>query len=122
MSQQPPTTMNLVWCPVCGRTNRFSDLRLDQAVHYSGGKVCPGRPEYLAYVLDPTTTGAVVTHGMVEAGARALARENLGKAEADVPFEHYWLYVLTDATRDDYRRKARLVLEAMATLAAGDAA
>jgi hypothetical protein len=112
MSMQPPTTVNLVWCPECGRDNRFDTLRLDQVTHYSGGKRCPGKPQYLAYIIDPTTTGVAITTGMVEAGARALARENLGKAVADIPFEQYWQHVQTDATRNDYRRKARLVLEA----------
>lgn len=112
MSNQPPTTLDLVWCPECGHSDRYSTLRLSQTRHYANGKVCPGNLEHLAYIIDPTTTGVAITTGMVEAGARALARENLGELHPQVPFEDYWRLVQTDATRDDYRRKARLVLEA----------
>jgi hypothetical protein len=98
--QQPPSTLDLVWCPECGRTNRNADLRLDSTRHYSGGKVCPGKPEHLAYILDPTTTGAVITAGMVEAGARALA-------QADQYIDNF--------------QAARVVLEAMAAAVTGDA-
>jgi hypothetical protein len=123
MSKQPPTTMSLVWCPECGHTNRFADLRLNQQRHYSGGKVCPGKPEHLAYVLDPTTTGAAITTGMVEAGARALAQEYLRTFNADdIPLDRFWQRTLDEDRREGFRREARLVLEAMATLAAGDAA
>lgn len=55
--QQPPTTLDLVWCPECGHSNRFADFRLDQVRHFSRGKVCPGKPERLVYILDPATAG-----------------------------------------------------------------
>lgn len=114
MSKQPPTTLSLVWCPECGHNNRFADLRLNQGTHYAGGKRCPGKLERLAYVLDPTTTGAVITTGMVEAAAIAMARDHFG-----LSFDHLWKQ---EATREEWRRNARLALDAMAQLAAGDAA
>jgi len=38
-----PPKIRLNWCPVCERTNQFGNLHLT-GKHYSGGKLCPGKP------------------------------------------------------------------------------
>ena len=41
----PPPTF-LVWCPVCGRTDRWKPLK-DR--HFADGGLCKGKPKWVRY-------------------------------------------------------------------------
>jgi hypothetical protein len=48
--KQPPASISLRFCPVCGRDDRFTNLPLEQGRHKApGGKRCPGTVETLRY-------------------------------------------------------------------------
>lgn len=51
MNARPPGRVTLLWCPVCGRDDRITDLKRGAGRHFSGGVKCPGAPEELEYVI-----------------------------------------------------------------------
>lgn len=48
---EPPPSIILVWCPVCGRDDRIGWLNLPPYTHFSMGKDCPGKPIRVQYEL-----------------------------------------------------------------------
>jgi hypothetical protein len=46
--KQPPTTVEMLWCPVCGRDDRATYLR---ERHFALGAICPGKPVKIIYKL-----------------------------------------------------------------------
>jgi hypothetical protein len=44
----PPTEIELLWCPVCERTDRYP-LLSEQGTHYRSGQPCKGRPIRFTY-------------------------------------------------------------------------
>lgn len=46
----PPVSIQLLWCPTCGRTDRFEQL---QRQHFERGVQCPGIPKRLFYTFLP---------------------------------------------------------------------
>lgn len=51
MSPRMPEQMTLIWCPVCGVNDRYSNLKMRPGRHYWGGKLCTGDPVELTYLL-----------------------------------------------------------------------
>lgn len=51
LKRKPPESVALIWCPVCGRTNRHTPLKID-GKHFSQGERCPGLPVVLVYRLE----------------------------------------------------------------------
>lgn len=51
MNARPPGRVSLRWCPVCGRDDRYTDLKKGAGRHFADGKKCPGDPRDLEYVL-----------------------------------------------------------------------
>lgn len=51
MNARPPGRVTLLWCPVCGRDDRITDLKRGAGRHFSGGSKCPGAPQELEYVI-----------------------------------------------------------------------
>lgn len=49
MSAKPPRTLQLSFCPKCGRHDRFQPFT--GRAHYSGGEKCTGTPVTVTYVL-----------------------------------------------------------------------
>ena len=47
--------VRLLWCPVCGHSDRHSTLGRD--LHYSNGRRCPGEPIRVEY--KPVRQGAL---------------------------------------------------------------
>lgn len=54
-SAAPPPFVDLLWCPVCGRDNRVTELRKGAGRHYSTSKKCPGAPQRVRYKRDDST-------------------------------------------------------------------
>ena len=48
-----PSTVTLIACPVCGRTDRWIQFKMI-GKHYSRGARCYGRPERVFYDRRPT--------------------------------------------------------------------
>jgi len=46
--RQPPQTITIHWCPVCGRDNR--SVPFTGKSHFSGGERCPGSPVLVEYM------------------------------------------------------------------------
>lgn len=46
-----PATVHLLWCPECGRDDRWTYLKQGARRHYNAGALCPGVPQELTYKL-----------------------------------------------------------------------
>jgi hypothetical protein len=51
VNARPPGRVTLLWCPVCGRDDRITDLKRGAGRHFAGGSKCPGEPRELEYVI-----------------------------------------------------------------------
>ena len=51
MNARPPGRVSLLWCPVCGRDDRYGDLKEGKGRHFYGGTRCLGTPQTLEYVI-----------------------------------------------------------------------
>lgn len=49
MNREPPPTVSLVWCPECGRDDRYNDLKARPGRHFANGVKCPGTPTTVQY-------------------------------------------------------------------------
>lgn len=50
---EPPASISILFCPVCGRDDRFSPMSAG-GKHYRDGERCLGRPVRIVYGLDAT--------------------------------------------------------------------
>lgn len=57
MSYTEPPPITLVWCPVCGRTDRITPLNLPPRGHFYEGTRCIGKPIRVRY--EPVRQGAL---------------------------------------------------------------
>lgn len=58
MTVQPPESIRFLFCPECGRDDRFKHLSAKAGHHYAkggDGRKCPGRPKVLRYWRTPDT-------------------------------------------------------------------
>jgi hypothetical protein len=46
-----PHAVHLLWCPVCGRDDRYTNLKAAPGRHFAGGSLCAGEPQELTYKL-----------------------------------------------------------------------
>lgn len=51
MNARPPGRVTLLWCPVCGRDDRYRDLKRGAGRHFSQDGKCSGEPRELEYVV-----------------------------------------------------------------------
>lgn len=49
MTKRPPQTIKILWCPVCGRDDRYTDLKKGAGRHFADGLKCHGAPEEIIY-------------------------------------------------------------------------
>lgn len=45
----PPDAVTLLVCPVCGRTDRWTNMKVDAGRHFSAGSRCLGKPVRCLY-------------------------------------------------------------------------
>ena len=51
MNARPPDRVSLLWCPVCGRDDRYTFLRQARLHNRPDGRRCSGKVEELEYVI-----------------------------------------------------------------------
>lgn len=51
MNARPPGRVSLLWCPACGRDDRYTFLRNARPHKRPDGKQCSGKPQELEYVI-----------------------------------------------------------------------
>lgn len=49
LGQSVPRTITLIWCPACGRDDRYANLKMRPYKHFAEGKECPGTPMRVRY-------------------------------------------------------------------------
>ena len=49
MNPRPPARVTLLWCPACGRDDRYNDLKRGAGRHFADGSKCLGEPEEVEY-------------------------------------------------------------------------
>jgi hypothetical protein len=54
--QNPPAELELLWCPTCGRDDRFTALRFTLPHNAPTGGRCPGKVQRVRYA--PESMGA----------------------------------------------------------------
>lgn len=49
MNARPPGRVTILWCPVCGRDDRYRDLKQGAGRHFTAEGKCSGTPQELEY-------------------------------------------------------------------------